>query len=165
MWQDHLPRDPSHVYDLLVLHLPMAIRSRPDWLREQQNFDAEAVPGEDGVQLVLQRERPDGAELLTVRFPLQAGPLDAYAGLGLNRAVYFAEADGAPTPLSRQKRHRSLGVAAELGAVLRLSEHASLGADLRWIEIDGDADLLRSEDGLVAADRLSFGVSLRLRCR
>ena len=56
--------------------------------------------------------------------------------------------------------HRSLGAAAELGAELRLSERLLLQADLRWADLDEQAALLRSEDGLVGADAVSLGVSI-----
>jgi outer membrane protein len=83
----------------------------------------------------------------------------AYAGAGLNQAVYFE--DGVePAIMSRRNRDRSLGAAAELGAELRLSERLMLQADVRWADIDAQAALLRSEDGLVGADAVSLGVSV-----
>ena len=50
--------------------------------------------------------------------------------------------------------------AAELGAELRLSERLLLQADLRWVDLDGQAALLRSGDGLVGADAVSLGISV-----
>jgi outer membrane protein W len=62
--------------------------------------------------------------------------------------------------MSRRNRARSLGAAAELGAELRLSERLLLQADLRWADLDEQASLLRSEDGLVGADAVSLGVAI-----
>lgn len=137
-------------------------RKRPDWIVEQSHdeIDPQARPGDDSAQLVLQQDRRDGADLLTLRYPLaERGPLRTYAGAGLNQAVYF-EDGGEPAIMSRRNRDRSLGAAAELGAELRLSERLLLQADLRWAELDEQAALLRSEDGLVGADAVSLGVSI-----
>lgn len=137
-------------------------RRRPDWIVEQSQdeIDPQARPGDDFAQLVLQQDRRDGADLLTLRYPLaERGPLRTYAGAGLNQAVYF-EDGGEPAIMSRRNRDRSLGAAAELGAELRLSERLLLQADLRWAELDEQAALLRSEDGLVGADAVSLGVSI-----
>jgi hypothetical protein len=137
-------------------------RKRPDWIVEQSHdaVDPQTRPGEDSAQLVLQQDRRDGADLLTLRYPLvEHGALRAYAGAGLNQAVYF-EDGGEPAIMSRRNRARSLGAAAELGAELRLSERLLLQADLRWADLDGQAALLRSEDGLVGADAVSLGVAI-----
>lgn len=137
-------------------------RKRPDWIVEQSHdtVDPQTRPGEDSAQLVLQQDRRDGADLLTLRYPLaEHGALRAYAGAGLNQAVYFEDGDE-PAIMSRRNRARSLGAAAELGAELRLSERLLLQADLRWADLDEQAALLRSEDGLVGADAVSFGVAI-----
>jgi len=137
-------------------------RKRPDWIVEQSHdaVDPQTRPGEDSAQLVLQQGRRDGADLLTLRYPLaEHGALRAYAGAGLNQAVYF-EDGGEPAIMSRRNRARSLGAAAELGAELRLSERLLLQADLRWADLDEQAALLRSEDGLVGADAVSLGVAI-----
>jgi outer membrane protein W len=137
-------------------------RKRPDWIVEQSHdtVDPQTRPGEDSAQLVLQQDRRDGAEMLTLRYPLaEHGALRAYAGAGLNQAVYF-EDGGEPAIMSRRNRARSLGAAAEIGAELRLSERLLLQADLRWADLDEQAALLRSEDGLVGADAVSLGVSI-----
>ncbi len=137
-------------------------RKRPDWIVEQSHdtVDPQTHPGDDSAQLVLQQDRRDGADLLTLRYPLaEYGALRAYAGAGLNQAVYF-EDGGEPAIMSRRNRARSLCAAAELGAEYRLSERLLLQADLRWADLDEQAALLRSEDGLVGADAVSLGVSI-----
>ena len=112
----------------------------------------------DEVLLVLQRQRSDGAELLTLRVPLaEFDSVLAYAGAGLNRTVYFAETSAGETFTTGHGRHRSLGAAAELGAEWRVSERMALSADLRWIDLADDASLLRSGDSLVAADPVVAG--------
>jgi hypothetical protein len=137
-------------------------RKRPDWIVEQSHdeIDPQSRPGDDAAQLVLQQDRRDGADLLTLRYPfVERDALRAYAGAGLNQAVYF-EDSGEPAIMSRRNRDRSVGAAAEIGAELRLNERLVLQADLRWAELDGQAALLRSEDGLVGADAISLGISV-----
>lgn len=159
---------PSGLGELLLNLVPMARRSKPDWLLEQSHddMDPERAPGEDGLQLVLQEERRDGADLLTLRYPIaESGALRAYAGAGLHEAVYFSEAETDPALNNRRNRHRSLGPAAEIGTELRLSETINLTADIRWIEIAGDAGVMKSDNGLVGADAVSVGVSIGWRFR
>jgi len=58
-----------------------------------------------------------------------------------------------------------VGAAAEVGAEFRVSQQLRVNAELRWADLDTDAVLLRSEDGLVGADPLSVGVSVGWRFR
>jgi hypothetical protein len=156
------PSGVGRIQEFLRHQIRLARRSRPDWIVEQSHdtIDPQARPGDESAQLVLQQDRRDGADLLTLRYPLaERGGMRAYAGAGLNQAVYFE--DGVePAIMSRRNRDRSLGAAAELGAELRLSERLMLQADVRWADIDAQAALLRSEDGLVGADAVSLGVSV-----
>jgi hypothetical protein len=159
----------SRLQEVLARHLPLARRPhRPDWVVEQSS----RMDGPDGstpdesLLLVLQEDRLDGTDMLTVRYPLvDRGALRTYAGAGFSQSVYYADRAGAPTLVSRGRRDRSLGGAAEVGAELRMNGRLALNADLRWADIDGDATLLRREDGLVAADALMLGVSVGWRFR
>ena len=158
---DALPRDSgSQLRERIARHLPMSNQSKPEWFLNvsRQDFDVQALLTDGSLQLVLQKERCDGAELLTLRYPVAiAGRLRTYAGVGLNRAVYFSAAETGPTVFNRRNRHRSLGGAAEFGIEVPLSKRVYLNADLRWIDIDRDAVMLRTEQGLVAADAVSAG--------
>jgi OmpW family len=143
---------------------------KPDWLRHRSGTDPLALDTSHGsslTRLVVQDDRPDGADLLTVRYMVDdRGALQAYAGAGLNRAEYFVDGpEPAPALMTRGNRRSSLGAAAEIGAELAISEHVVLGADLRWVELDGRANALRSEYGPVSADPLLLGISLGYRFR
>jgi hypothetical protein len=117
-------------------------------------------------QVVMKNYSRDGAELLTVRYPLaERGALRTYAGAGLNRAVYFGDDDGVPMMLTRRNRQSSLGAAAEVGAELQVSRQLMVSADLRWADLDDDAVLLRADDGYVGADPVAVGVSVGWRFR
>lgn len=118
------------------------------------------------MQLVLQRHRIDGAELLTLRVPIASfSTVLAYAGAGVNRTRYLADPNDGQVGTSGYGRGRSLGAAAELGAEWHVTQRLAMSADLRWIDLAADAGLLRSGDSLVAADPLSMGVRLGWRFR
>jgi hypothetical protein len=167
--RDYVAEDPeAPIRERIARPLPMSIHSKPEWFLNvsRHDFDELGILTDGSLQLVLQKERCDGAELLTLRYPVVvAGRLRTYAGVGLNRAVYFSASESGPTFFNRRNRHRSLGGAAEFGVELPLSERIHLNADLRWIDIDKNAVMLRTEQGLVAADAVSAGVSLRWRFR
>jgi hypothetical protein len=158
----------SRLHELLARTLTVARRDRPQWLLEQSHdsFDPAAATPDTVAQLVVQQDRRDGADLLTVRYPLLShGTWRTYAGAGLNQAVYFGDDTGGPVMLTRRNRQRSLGAAAELGAELQLSSRLLVNADLRWADFDQQAVLLRAGDGYVGADPLSVGVSVGWRFR
>jgi hypothetical protein len=140
-------------------------RSGPDWVRQISAaiFERQGTASDDW-HVALQRDRTDGAEMLTVRHPLPAlGPVETYAGAGVNRSVYFAESNLEPTVLSNHNRRRALGAAAELGAELHLSDRLLMRADLRWIDLADDANILRDDNALVGADPVALGVSVGWR--
>ena len=167
-WRDALQAAPSRLYDLLSTAFRPTRRKRPEWLVEQSHdeFEPGSQSGVDAAHLVLQQDRRDGADLLTLRYPIaESGSLRSYVGAGLHEAVYFSEAGTDPALNNRRNRHRSLGPAAEVGAELRLSETINLTGDVRWIEIAGDAGVMKSKNGLVGADAVSVGVSIGWRFR
>lgn len=159
----------SRLHELLARTLTVVRRDRPQWLVEQSGNapDPVAVAGDDAMaQIVMQQDRRDGADLLTLRYPLLShGALRTYAGAGLNRAVYFADDASAPVLLTRRNRQSSLGAAAEVGAELQLNERLMLNADLRWADLDEDAVLLSADEGYVGADPVAVGVSVGWRFR
>jgi outer membrane protein W len=158
----------SRLQELLARTLTFVRRDRPQWLVEQSQaaIDPDAPETDAVAQLVVQQDRRDGAELLTVRYPLsERGSLRTYAGAGLNRAVYFGDDDSVPMMLTRRNRQSSLGAAAEVGAELQVSRQLMVSADLRWADLHEDAVLLRADDGYVGADPVSVGVSVGWRFR
>ena len=158
----------SRLHELLARTLTFVRRDQPQWLVEQSQaaLDPDAPATDAIAQLVVQQDRRDGAELLTVRYPLASrGALRTYAGAGLNRAVYFADDAGAPVMLTRRNRQSSLGAAAEVGAELQVSRQLMVSADLRWADLDEDAVLLRADDGYVGAAPFAVGVSVGWRFR
>jgi len=154
--------------DFLGRQLKMIDHGESEWILEvsQERIDPGTQARSDAAQLVVQQDRRDGTDLLTLRYPLaQRGGVLAYAGAGLNQAGYFEEARDGPSLLSRRDRQRSVGAAAEVGAEFRVSQQLMVNAELRWADLETDAVLLRGEDGLVGADPLSVGVSVGWRFR
>jgi len=158
----------SRLHELLARTLTFVRRDQPQWVVEQSQaaIDPDTPAADTVAQLVVQQDRRDGAELLTVRYPLAVrGALRTYAGAGLNRAVYFGDGDGEPMMLTRRNRQSSLGAAAEVGAELQVNRQLMVSADLRWADLREDAVLLRADDGYVGADPLAVGVSVGWRFR
>jgi hypothetical protein len=152
------------VRDLFEPPSSKARRSGPDWLRRISNVLGERQSAGDDWHVALQRERGDGADLLTVRHPLaDLGPVHTYAGAGINRALYFADTNSEPVVLLRRNRQRSLGAAAEVGAEFRWGERLAMQANLRWIDLADDAGILSDGDALIGADPLAIGLSVGWR--
>jgi hypothetical protein len=141
----------------------------PDWLQHQRKGRASVQPerAAGAAYVVLQEDRPDGMDLLTLRYALvREGALQAYAGAGLNHAQFYVEelATG-PSMLTRRNRHAAVGPVAEFGAELALNARVSLNADVRWCDLDDRADLLRGWYGPVAADPVALGFTVGYRFR
>jgi hypothetical protein len=158
----------SRLQDFVSGHLDFMRRDRPEWLveRSHEKFDPEAEPGDDSLQLVVQRDRRDGADMLTLRHSLvTVGALRTYAGAGINRTKYFVDQGDTQELLFQRNRDSAIGAAAELGAELRMSEQLMLSADLRWADLADDAEMLRSDGNLVVADPVVLGLTVGWRFR
>jgi hypothetical protein len=150
-----------------VSSMAAADDSGPDGLlRPSSSLADDGSQASDAIQLVLERHRIDGAELLTLRVPIATfSTVLAYAGAGVNRARYLADANDGQSLTTDYGRHRSLGAAAELGAEWQVTQRLAMSADLRWIDLARNAEFLSSGDSLLAADPLSLGVRLGWRFR
>ena len=143
-------------------------RNRPDWLieRSHEKFDPASQASDDSLQLVVQRDRRDGADMLTVRHALLTlGAVRAYAGAGVNRTKYFVDQGDTHELLPQRNRDSAIGAAAEIGAELRMNERLMLSADLRWADLADDAELLRDDGNLVVADPVVLGLTVGWRFR
>jgi hypothetical protein len=140
----------------------------PDWLQHlSRRRPAPASPASGPAYVVLQDDRADGMDVVTLRYRLAGeGPLRAYAGAGLNHSRHFVDDPAAdPSLLTRRYRRSDLGATAELGAELALSEQVHLNADLRWADLDERADPVHTAYGPVVADPVTLGISLGYRFR
>jgi len=141
----------------------------PDWLHHERKGRASEQPerAAGAAYVVLQEDRPDGMDLVTLRYALvRQGAFQAYAGAGLNHAQFYVEeAATGPSMLTRRNRHAAVGPAAELGAELAVNARVSVNAGVRWCDLDERANLLRGSYGPVAADPVTLGVSVGYRFR
>jgi hypothetical protein len=145
-------------------------RSRPDWWRDYSNSELpldEPMLDRDSIHLVLQEDRTDGPDMLTLRYPFIAyGRLRGYAGAGLGQVVYLADHGVGPIMLfGRAERHRSVRAAAELGTDFRLSDSLFLGADVHWLDLADSASLLRTRTGMIDAGPWAARLTLGWRFR
>ena len=82
--------------------------------------------------------------------------IDVYVGAGLNYTVFFEESiDG-----GRLELEPSFGLAAMAGIDYRLNSRWSLGADLRYIQIETEAEVNGTDIGDVAIDPWVFSLNL-----
>ena len=109
-------------------------RDRPQWLREQSH-----EPGTRRLRpsttraVVVQQDRPDGADLLTVRYPLLShGTLRTYAGAGLNRTTYF-EGDGGARSAGASPPQHGRSVPPQRSGPSSGRASGCCNADLRWV--------------------------------
>ena len=91
-----LLRDSSSRLELALQDARRRIRDgSPDWLRRRSGYDPFDGTGrvdDGGATLVVQEDRADGTDLLTIRYVHgDTGSLQTYAGAGLNRTQYFDE--------------------------------------------------------------------------
>jgi outer membrane protein len=69
------------------------------------------------------------------------GAFRPYVGAGLNYTLFFDEDTTGPLSASSLSLDDSVGLAAQLGADFDISEKMFLNFDLRWIDINTDAEL------------------------
>jgi len=165
-----LVRDGASRFETALRGAGKRLDNSPDWLKRRSGvapFVGNDRVDDGGMKLVVQQDRPDGADLMTVRYVLgNPGSLQAYAGAGISRTRYFdALTDLGPTLLIPRNGHSAVGAAAEAGAELRLSEQLRLSADLRWADLHDDAGALRAAYGPVVADPVALGLNVGYRFR
>lgn len=141
------------------------------WYERREGVDPLDVDGHDSrtsMHVVVQEDGPDGADVLTVRYPIDAtGLVRTFVGAGLGRAEYYLE-NGAETtavPLAFRGTHHALGAVAEVGSEWHASEQLRVHASVRWAEVAGYAHAVRTDNGPVSAQPVVFGLALGYRFR
>ncbi len=95
-------------------------------------------------------------------FPLD-GAFQPYVGVGLNYTYFFDEKTTGALEGADLKLDGSFGLAAQIGADFDLNEKWTIGADIRWIDINTDASLDGIELTEVEIDPLVWGITLGYR--
>lgn len=148
----------------------VAVARTPDWYERREGMDpldADGHASRDSTHLVVQEGGPGGADVLTVRYPIDAaGIFRTFVGAGVGRAEYYAGgADTAAVPLAFRDSHHSLDAVAEVGSEWHASERLRINASVRWTDMAGEARAVRTDDGPVGAEPLVLALGLGYRFR
>jgi len=105
-----------------------------------------ATPFSHDIKLASDGTKVGEAKHLPPTFSLQyhfdtAGAFNPYVGAGLNYTLFFDEDTEGPLAGTSLKLDDSFGLAAQLGTDIEVSETISLNFDVRWIDINTDAEL------------------------
>ena len=105
-----------------------------------------ATPFSHDIELAADGTKVGEVKHLPPTFSLQyhfdtAGAFNPYVGAGLNYTLFFDEDTEGPLAGTSLKLDDSIGLAAQLGTDIEVSETISLNFDVRWIDINTDAEL------------------------
>lgn len=89
-----------------------------------------------------------------------ASAFTPYVGAGLNYTLFFDEETTGPLAGTSLKLDDSVGLAAQLGADFDISENMFVNIDVRWIDIDTDAELDGAALEEVEIDPLVYSLTL-----
>ena len=92
-----------------------------------------------------------------------AGAFDPYVGAGLNYTVFFDEKTTGPLEGLDLDLDASFGIAAQLGFDYGFSDTMYLNFDVRWIDIETDAELDGDALETVEIDPLVYSLTLGWR--
>lgn len=81
-----------------------------------------------------------------------------YVGAGLNYTLFFDEKTSGALSGTRLKLDDSIGVSAEVGMDVALNENWAVNFNIRWFDIDSDAQLDGADLGTVEIDPYAYGV-------
>lgn len=91
------------------------------------------------------------------------GMFDPYVGIGVNYTLFFDEETTGPLAGGSLSLDDSIGVAAQLGFDYHVSDNMFVNADLRWLDIDTDAELNGAPLETVEIDPLVYSLTLGWR--
>lgn len=141
----------------------------PDWYERREGMDpldADGQASRDSTHLVVQEDGLGGADVLTVRYPIDAaGIFRTFVGAGVGRAEYYDDGvTAAAVPLAFRDSHHSLSAVAEVGSEWHASDRLRVNASVRWTDTR-DAQAVRTDDGPVGAEPLVLALGLGYRFR
>jgi outer membrane protein len=86
------------------------------------------------------------------------GGFDPFVGIGLNYTFVYDEEEVGPLAGTRLGLDNSFGLAAQIGAAVALNDNWSIAGDVRWFDIDSDAELNGASLGTVNVDPIAVGL-------
>jgi outer membrane protein len=124
-----------------------------------------ATPFSHDIKLAADGTKVGETKHLPPTFSLQyhfdtASLFDPYVGLGLNYTLFFDEETTGPLSGTSLKLDDSIGVATQIGADFEISEKMSLNFDVRWIDINTDAELDGAPLEEVEIDPLVYSLTM-----
>ncbi|MBC7983575.1 MAG: outer membrane beta-barrel protein [Candidatus Obscuribacterales bacterium] len=91
------------------------------------------------------------------------GTVRPYIGAGLNYTLFFSEETSGALAGTELELEPSFGPAAQLGIDIAMGVNWAVNVDMRWMDIDTDANLNGAFVGNVEIDPYAFGVSIGRR--
>lgn len=115
----------------------------------------------DGIRVMAERRTWDQPDTLALRHDFASDtPIRLYCAAGIDRAVYLESHTLSPAAALSFRRERTVGMMAEVGTSLQLTERLNVETDIHWMDAARDARLVRTDAGWVSGDPITVSVSL-----
>jgi outer membrane protein len=95
----------------------------------------------------------------TLQYHFNGEKVSPFIGAGINYTLFFDQQTTGPLDGTDLNLSNSWGLAAHAGLDFRLSDTASLRADVRWIDIDTDVSVDGTDVGTVNIDPFVYGLA------
>jgi len=105
----------------------------------------------------------DGSVNAFVDFEPGLDGIRPYLGAGINWTIFFDESTQGALAVSRLKLDDSFGIALQGGFDVQLNESWFLNFDLRWADIDTDAEVDGVSIGTVEIDPVIYALNVGYR--
>jgi outer membrane protein W len=120
----------------------------------------------DGIRVMAERHTWDQPDTLALRHDFASDmPIRLYCAAGVDRAVYLESHTLSPASALSIRRERSVGMMAEVGSSLQLTERLNVETDIHWMDMARDVRLMRTDAGWVGGDPITLSVSLVWRVK
>jgi hypothetical protein len=120
----------------------------------------------DGIRVMAERRTWDQPDTLALRHDFASDtPIRLYCAAGIDRAVYLESHTLSPASALSIRRERTVGMMAEVGTSLQLTERLNVETDIHWTDAARDARLMRTDAGWVSGDPVTLSVSLVWRVK
>lgn len=115
----------------------------------------------DGIRVMAERRTWDQPDTLALRHDFASDtPLRLYCAVGIDRAVYLESRTLSAASALSIRRERMVGMMAEVGTSLQLTERLKVETDMHWMDAARDARLVHTDAGWVSGDPVTLSVSL-----
>ena len=120
----------------------------------------------DGIRVMAERRTWDQPDTLALRHDFASDtPIHLYCAAGVDRAVYMESHTLSSASAQSIRSERTVGMMAEVGSSLQLTERLNVEADIHWMDVARDARLMRTDAGWISGDPVTLSVSLVWRVK